>query len=146
MHELGWIEYVLPDGGHYFVHPTLRATTDLDLNVPAKLLLVTSYFERYKNPQADGLELWLTARNDRKRDSALLEWWVDHSRHLVSSQLAPVDGHAHLQPLKGEEGTFSCHALLTLLTDCNSLGYAVSLLVVHGGTPCTPLGLSDCAC
>ncbi len=88
LHELGWIEYLLPDASFYYVHPTLRVTTDIDLRNSKKLTAVSSYFERYKDGAPVGLELWLCEKQDKrkKRDTALVEWWVDHGKRSVSSE------------------------------------------------------------
>ncbi|KAJ6518085.1 hypothetical protein C8R47DRAFT_1062635 [Mycena vitilis] len=71
-HELGWIAYVLPDvSATYYVHPTLRATTDADLrdawvlgNVSRALGYAGGNGEgngraRKSSGAGTGMELWL---------------------------------------------------------------------------------------
>ncbi|KAJ2929720.1 hypothetical protein H1R20_g7364, partial [Candolleomyces eurysporus] len=45
LHELGWLEYHLPDGSFYYVHPTKKITTDVNLRDEKVLSEVTVYLE-----------------------------------------------------------------------------------------------------
>jgi hypothetical protein len=45
LHELGWLEYHLPDGSFYYVHPTRKVTTDVNLRDEKVLSEVTVYLE-----------------------------------------------------------------------------------------------------
>ncbi|KIY67714.1 hypothetical protein CYLTODRAFT_352645 [Cylindrobasidium torrendii FP15055 ss-10] len=96
LHELGWIEFFLPDNTTYYVHPTLRATTDIDLRNSSKLDVVTSYFGRYKDGAPSGLELYLCERKSKRRDTALVEWWVDSAKRVISSKVHNVEGETQL--------------------------------------------------
>jgi hypothetical protein len=87
MHALGWREYVLPDAAVYFVHTTLRVTTDIDLRNLKQLEIVTGYLDRdgegFKVPQ--GCELWLRdAAEGKRRDCVPVRNWVDHGKRSVS--------------------------------------------------------------
>ncbi|KAK0212739.1 hypothetical protein DFS33DRAFT_1377207 [Desarmillaria ectypa] len=90
LNQLGWIEFSLPDSTAYYVHPTLRVTTDMELRNSKKLDLVTSYFDNYKDELAPpgGMELWLReSPRKKKRDPPLAGWWIDHKSRSVSSGL-----------------------------------------------------------
>ncbi|KAK0485904.1 hypothetical protein IW261DRAFT_1415789 [Armillaria novae-zelandiae] len=90
LNQLGWIEFSLPDSTVYYVHPTLRVTTDVDLRNNKKLDLVTSYFDNYKDELAPpgGMELWLReSAQKKKRDPPLVGWWIDHKSRSVPSWL-----------------------------------------------------------
>ena len=45
LHDLGWLEYHLPDGSFYYVHPTRKVTTDVNLRDEKVLSEVTVYLE-----------------------------------------------------------------------------------------------------
>lgn len=93
LHELGWLEYVLPDATLYYVHPTLRVTTDIDLRVPKNLDAVTSYLDRQKDSgersTGPGMELWLREEVTKKGPKRRGDWfnpvkaWVDHRKRSV---------------------------------------------------------------
>lgn len=92
LHDLGWIEYVLPDATFYYVHPTLRVTTDIDLRRIQKLEAVTAYFDRQKDigdrRGSQGTELWLremTGRTTKRRGDVFtpVKSWVDHRKRTV---------------------------------------------------------------
>ncbi|KAG7440014.1 uncharacterized protein BT62DRAFT_911598, partial [Guyanagaster necrorhizus] len=98
LNQLGWIEFSLPDSVVYYVHPTLRVTTDMELRNNKKLDLVTSYFDSYKDDLAPptGMELWLReGARKKKRDPPLVGWWIDHKSRRVSSEL-PRKGPSRL--------------------------------------------------
>ncbi|KAF7984725.1 hypothetical protein HWV62_11654 [Athelia sp. TMB] len=97
LHTIGWIEYVLPDAATYYVHPTLRVVTDIDLRNERHLNNVMGYLDRgtgtggegFKVPQ--GCELWVRdAAKGRRRDCVPVRNWVDHVKRLVSFE-APSD-------------------------------------------------------
>ncbi|KAK0454880.1 hypothetical protein EV421DRAFT_1896783 [Armillaria borealis] len=90
LNQLGWIEYSLPDSTVYYVHPTLRVTTDMELRNNKKLDLVASYFDNYKDELTPpgGMELWLReSAQKKKRDPPLVGWWIDHKSRSVPSWL-----------------------------------------------------------
>ncbi|KAJ2921490.1 hypothetical protein H1R20_g15602, partial [Candolleomyces eurysporus] len=45
LHELGWMEYHLPDGCFYYMHPTKKITTDVNLSDEKVLSEVSVYLE-----------------------------------------------------------------------------------------------------
>ncbi|KAK7039381.1 hypothetical protein R3P38DRAFT_475890 [Favolaschia claudopus] len=77
--ELGWIAYVLPDvSTTYYVHPTLRATTDLDLRDSKMLGRVNKVLgyagssaggsrSRSRRGSGVGMELWLRESDKAKK-------------------------------------------------------------------------------
>jgi len=89
LHDLGWIEYQLPDGTLYYVHPTRRVTTDVDLRVDTVLDIVTAYLERQKDGNVpQGLEMWVREgqpQKSRSRRGSLVpvRCWVDHRKRVV---------------------------------------------------------------
>jgi hypothetical protein len=85
LHNLGWIEYVLPDASAYYVHPTLRVTTDVDLRNTKKLEAVTAYFDNKSAGAPVGLEIWLQELVTTKRGSVPTIFWVDHRKRSVAS-------------------------------------------------------------
>ncbi|KAJ7111754.1 hypothetical protein C8R44DRAFT_252675 [Mycena epipterygia] len=125
--ELGWIEYVLPDGAAaYYVHPTLRVTTDADLRAGDALARVgraLGYAGEGGVARAK-MELWLREAkgkgsvvsngnvNGKKHgkghgkgkgkwrgdlgELGLARWWVDHVRREVSAADDVVGREDHL--------------------------------------------------
>ncbi|KAI3614483.1 hypothetical protein WG66_009710 [Moniliophthora roreri] len=107
LHQKGWIEYGLPDGLRYYVHPTLRVTTDIDLRNVVKLEAITKFLELRRGDISGfegapaGWELWLregpvdkkkkkTKGRGRGKDKAEdefipLKFWVDHKRRTVTA-------------------------------------------------------------
>jgi hypothetical protein len=89
LHELGWIEYQLPDGTVYYVHPTRRVTTDVDLRIESILDIVTAFLERQKDGIVQqGMELWIREGQTQKfksRQGILvpMRCWVDHRKRAV---------------------------------------------------------------
>jgi len=68
LHELGWIEYHLPDGTFYHVHPTRRVTTDVNLRTEKVLNAVAAYLENdCEEVVPSGCELWLRDSNTTRR-------------------------------------------------------------------------------
>lgn len=96
LHELGWIEYHLPDGVTYFVHPTRRIITDISLRDVRWLDSVNAYLERYVGtPVPVGMELWIKEGNYTKRGTFVpTNFWVDHGRRvaLLDEETRSVDG------------------------------------------------------
>ncbi|KAF8076962.1 hypothetical protein FPV67DRAFT_1715819 [Lyophyllum atratum] len=97
LHDLGWLEYQLPDGTVYYVHPTRRVTADLDLREERTLEALSAYFEDHKDcggaPQ--GMELWLresvvikgSGSGSKKKGKGRFEparFWVNHKQRMVS--------------------------------------------------------------
>lgn len=85
LHDLGWIEYHLPDGTFYYVHPTRRVTTDINLRTEKMLSAVTSFFDEHKDSAGApvGAELWLRDIGNTKRGFIPLRCWVDHHSRAV---------------------------------------------------------------
>lgn len=89
LRELGWIEYHLPNGTFYYVHPTRRVTTDVNLRMEKTLNAVTAYLENDCEEVApSGCELWLrdsdTIREGgRSRSFEPQNSWVNHQTRSV---------------------------------------------------------------
>lgn len=88
LHELGWIEYHLPDGTFYYVHPTRRVTTDVNLRIEKVLNAVTAYLENDCGEIApSGCELWLrdsnTALGSGRKSLEPQNSWVNHQTRSV---------------------------------------------------------------
>ncbi|KAF7328383.1 hypothetical protein MVEN_02553900 [Mycena venus] len=78
-HDLGWIAYVLPDvSATYYVHPTLRTTTDADLRDPRMLGCVSRALGygadggSTRNAAGSGMELWL--RRAESKNGKKVHW------------------------------------------------------------------------
>lgn len=89
LREFGWIEYHLPDGTVYYVHPTRRVTADIDLRDERRLDAITMYFERHRDGTSApaGMELWLVedGASDRRRPlRPPLRFLVNHSLQMVA--------------------------------------------------------------
>jgi hypothetical protein len=70
LHDLGWIEYQLPDGTVYYVHPTRRVMTDVDLRIDSVLDIVTEYINRLRDGSApQGMEMWVREGQAQKSKS-----------------------------------------------------------------------------
>jgi hypothetical protein len=110
LHSLGWIEYVLPDATFYYVHPTLRVTTDIDLRNMKKLEAVTVYFDRKDSTFAGsggggapvGVELGLRDAASAKRDWVPVRCWVDHKKRGVTFD-PPQDGNGDSGRVGGDD-------------------------------------------
>ncbi|KAJ3505857.1 hypothetical protein NLJ89_g7196 [Agrocybe chaxingu] len=70
LHELGWLEYHLPDGTVYYVHPTRRITTDINLRSERLLDAVSSWLDERRDESPNvGVECWLKEVKDPKKAS-----------------------------------------------------------------------------
>ncbi|CAA7259460.1 unnamed protein product [Cyclocybe aegerita] len=70
LHELGWLEYHLPDGTVYYVHPTRRITTDINLRSERLLDAVSSWLDERRDESPNiGVECWLKEVKDPKKGS-----------------------------------------------------------------------------
>jgi hypothetical protein len=106
LHNLGWIEYVLPDASTYYVHPTLRVTTDVDLRNAKKLESVTSYFDHQKSGAPVGLELWLRDLSTTRRGPVAKSFLVDHRKRSVLVDSTPKEGRAGKSKHQEEDSTY----------------------------------------
>ena len=110
LHTLGWLEYHLPDGTVYYVHPTYRVTTEINLRSERMLTGVERFLADYSKDQsgsamegtlASGGEIWL--RDVGTGTSGLVfkleRWWVDHRLRTV---MIGADEHEHTR--KGSKG------------------------------------------
>ncbi|KAF8886964.1 hypothetical protein BD779DRAFT_1529018 [Infundibulicybe gibba] len=98
LHNLGWIEYLLPDGNLYYVHPTFRAVTDVDLRNGKLLDAVMAYFENHKHERhaPAGVEVWLRDAGSSKRGFVPVRCWVDHKKRSVTfDPLHDANGNGH---------------------------------------------------
>ena len=105
LRTLGWLEYHLPDGTVYYVHPTNRVTTEINLRSEKMLTDVERFLAdcRSKDQSGSGSammegtltsggEIWLRDVGTAKSGLVLERWWVDHrSRTVVMSG----DEHEH---------------------------------------------------
>ncbi|GLB34349.1 hypothetical protein LshimejAT787_0112330 [Lyophyllum shimeji] len=85
LHNLGWLEYQLPDGTTYYVHPTRRVCADLDLRDEDTIEALVAYFERRIDGSGApaGMELWLSGEEKSKRRRKgngfePMRLWVNH--------------------------------------------------------------------
>lgn len=83
----------------YYVHPTRRVTTDVDLRTDSILDIVTAYLERQKDGSVpQGTELWVREVQKSRSKHGLLvpmRWWVDHRKRLVQlDRVSEVNGSA----------------------------------------------------
>ncbi|KAF8804295.1 hypothetical protein BYT27DRAFT_6700590 [Phlegmacium glaucopus] len=95
LHNLGWLEYYLPDGTVYYVHPTTRVTTEINLRSERMLTGVERFLEDHgkdhpggagsaaEGTVAAGGEIWLRDVGTAKSGMVLERWWVDHRVRTV---------------------------------------------------------------
>ncbi|KAH6908970.1 hypothetical protein BKA70DRAFT_1222523 [Coprinopsis sp. MPI-PUGE-AT-0042] len=110
LQELGWLEYHLPDGSFYYLHPARKIVTDLNLRLEKVLADVSSWVEmemgnggfgstsRYpgstnhgngqaghgKAVETPGVEVWLRdAESKKKRRFKPVKCYVDHHARTV---------------------------------------------------------------
>ncbi|KAF8967511.1 hypothetical protein BDZ97DRAFT_1755936 [Flammula alnicola] len=118
LHELGWLEYHLPDGTIYYVHPTRRVTTDVNLRLERVLTAVEAWMDERRDETLDvGVEAWLREVKDGKKGGAKAggrggkkgdvviyfeRYWVDHHARTVVKDdeedrrvIGYVRGHIH---------------------------------------------------
>ncbi|KAL4257782.1 hypothetical protein AB1N83_010513 [Pleurotus pulmonarius] len=96
LHQFGWIEYILPDSSFYYVHPTLRVTTDIDLRNIQNLDVVNKYLERkdggssygYGTVVSNGWEIWLRESGVKSKKKGgkddFVKCWIDHKRRILT--------------------------------------------------------------
>ena len=93
LNELGWIEYQLPDNTMYYVHPTRRMTTDIDMREDKKLDEVVIFLERHGGTVVPlGMELWIREGEHTKKGFSLKMFWVDHGRRTLVPHKEPRHG------------------------------------------------------
>ena len=92
LHILGWREHCLPDGTVYYVHPTNRVTTEINLRNERMLTSVERFLADYSDDQsssamegtpASGGEIWLRDVGTANSGLVLEKWWVDHQLRKV---------------------------------------------------------------
>ena len=108
LHDLGWLEYHLPDGTVYYVHPTNRMTTEINLRNERMLSGVESFLADHSSKDqsgtggmegtASGCETWLRDVGTAKSGLVLERWWVDHRLRTV---VMSGDEHEHESARKG---------------------------------------------
>jgi hypothetical protein len=89
LRSLGWIEYILPDGTVYYVHPTSCITTDIDLRNQKKLQIVSTYVEEDDGMKrgkgvGKGWEIWLKDVAFSRGKFKPVRMWVDHKARKVT--------------------------------------------------------------
>ncbi|KAH9833855.1 uncharacterized protein C8Q71DRAFT_772821 [Rhodofomes roseus] len=86
----GWIEHMLPDNSSYYVHVEKRIVVDADLHNPTKLQAVTEYVNSKLPEDAamppEGWELWLRDARPNGQDLQLVQTWINHRVHVLSSE------------------------------------------------------------
>jgi len=83
--SLGWQEFLLPDGAHYFLNPGLRIVTDVDLRNAERLEAVTMSFDGRDTevlPPPEW-ELWLRDAGEPTAAFIPLKAWVHHGARVV---------------------------------------------------------------
>ncbi|TFK33262.1 hypothetical protein BDQ12DRAFT_727898 [Crucibulum laeve] len=94
LHNLGWLEYHLPDGTCYYVHPTRSVTTDINLRSDKALHTVTAYLEDRDRTQLHGhhggVEVWLRDIGTAKKGFMLSRSLVDHHARTVIAEKLEV--------------------------------------------------------
>ncbi|KAG6876373.1 hypothetical protein C0992_013180 [Termitomyces sp. T32_za158] len=107
LREFGWIEYHLPDGIVYYVHPTRRVTADIDLRDERRLDAINAYFERHRDGASApaGMELWLMEddANDRRRPLRPLRFLVNHSLKMAAYDQSSTDAETSRRAKKAVE-------------------------------------------
>ena len=102
LHTLGWLEYHLSDGTVYYVHPTNRVTTEIDLRSERMLTNVERFLADYSKDHsgstmeetlASGGEIWLRDVGTAKSGLVLEKWWVDHRSRTVVNLVMGGDEH-----------------------------------------------------
>lgn len=91
LHTLGWLEYHLPDGSVYYVHPTNRVTTEINLRSERMLTGVERFLADQSKDHSDAMEgtlatggeIWLRDVGTAKSGMILEKWWVDHRLRTV---------------------------------------------------------------
>ncbi|KIM38706.1 hypothetical protein M413DRAFT_29942 [Hebeloma cylindrosporum] len=109
LHDLGWVEYHLPDGSVYYVHPTRRITTDLNLRVDRILFAVDGWMEERKDETLDvGVEGWLREADAKKHvaKKASGGWWGGKktTEEVIYFERFWVDHHARSVVKDEDEG------------------------------------------
>jgi len=68
----------------YYVHPTRRVTTDIDMREDKMLDAVVAFLEHHSGPVVPlGLELWIREGEQIKKGFPPRMFWVDHGRRTV---------------------------------------------------------------
>ena len=109
LHDLGWLEYHLPDGSVYYVHPTRRVTTDLNLRIERILFAVDGWMEERKDETLDvSVEGWLREADGKKhvQKKASGGWWggKNKAEEVIYFERFWVDHHARSVVKDGDEG------------------------------------------
>lgn len=91
LRDLGWLEYFLPDGAVYFIHPTQRIVTEIDLYNSKRLDSVSNFLDRYLSSEVpQGYELWLrenipaTGAPVSKKGGNVTALWINHNKRAVT--------------------------------------------------------------
>lgn len=90
----------------YYVHPTRRVTTDIDLRLDKKLDAITGYLihhYRERDSAPAGMELWLREAEAKGKRGAKplppIRCWVDHrKRSVVIDRLHENGGSGKANP------------------------------------------------
>lgn len=121
LRSLGWLEYSLPDSTSYYVHPTLRITSDIDLRDTKKLDAVSSYIDGGQIQKLPvGTELWLRDGPSKKSKGDVftaVRYWIDHEHRSAKGDVvwkANGDGSRKGKVVE-EDGEFQSFLFLFLV-------------------------------
>jgi hypothetical protein len=80
LHELGWIEYHLPDGAGYYAHPTRRVIADIELRQDKWINLMTDYLDSSLDGShlPYGSEVWIRDVQMTRRGFLVTKYIVNH--------------------------------------------------------------------
>ncbi|KAF9552621.1 hypothetical protein CPC08DRAFT_768163 [Agrocybe pediades] len=98
LHEYGWLEYRLPDGSVYYVHPTRRLTTDVDLRSERMLMAVEKWVDE-KDGENGGFDGdGLGGLRGGKTINVGVEGWLKEAKSAAGGQKKPAKGQSY-QPV-----------------------------------------------
>jgi hypothetical protein len=83
LHTLGWIEYILSDASFYYMHPTHRLVTDINLRIVKNLEAVGEHLD-HMDPTVPEASLKDGSSAERHGGFAPLVIWIDHRKRVVS--------------------------------------------------------------
>lgn len=110
---MGWLEYILPDSTFYYVHSTMRVTTDIDLRNQSKLQAVSVYLENDEHGKGNrGLDSWLRDVGTKRHDFRPVRMWIDHNTKRISFEQHALSG---AEENKAHEDR-KCYLVLSCLT------------------------------
>jgi hypothetical protein len=140
LHDLGWIEYHLPDETVYYVHPTRRMITDVDLRIDSTLDVVTTFLKRKDGNLPKGTELWIREGPRSKQGFVVPSGWrVDHMKQVVHFDCAnEASGNAKRKNVDTNGGCcINFYLVACLKRGWGRFGHEMQVLGVYSGAPGT---------